>query len=71
MVKEKNMMEFGVSNPLIEVIFGIVSFVGSLMLVWATLMVEPPKTVMTIPADLNVWERHRLRKAQKKEGHRS
>ena len=67
MLKEGEMMEFWVANPLIEMIFGIVSFVGVLLLGWANLMVDPPKTAVVIPADLNVWERHRLRQSQRKE----
>lgn len=63
------MMEFWVANPLIEMIFGIVSFVGALILGWANLMVEPPKSAVAIPAELNVWERHRLRQSQRKEGY--
>lgn len=63
------MMEFWVSNSLIEMIFGIVSFAGALLLGWANLMVEPPKSAVAIPAELNVWERHRLRQSQRKEGY--
>lgn len=63
------MMEFWVVNPLIEMIFGIVSFVGVLLLGWGNLMVEPPKPTVVIPAELNVWERHRLRQSQRNEGY--
>ncbi len=61
------MVEFWVANPLIETIFGIISFVGVVMLGWANLMIEPPKSAVAIPVELNVWERHRLRQLQKKE----
>ena len=61
------MLEFWVGNPLIEMIFGIVSILGAALLGWSSLMVEPPKAAGTISVKLNVWERHQLRQS-KKEG---
>jgi hypothetical protein len=59
------MMEFWVGNPLIEMTFGIVSFLGVMLLGWSNLIVEPPKVAVVMPAELNVWERHQLRQSQK------
>ena len=61
------MMDFWVANPVIEMVFGIVSFVGVVLLGWSNLMVEPPKAAVAIPAKLNVWERHQLRQSTKNE----
>jgi hypothetical protein len=58
-------MEFWIGNPLIEMIFGIVSFLGVMLLGWSNLIVEPPKVAVVMPAELNVWERHQLRQSQK------
>jgi hypothetical protein len=55
------MLEFWVGNPLIEMIFGIVSILGAALLGWSNLIVEPPKVTVVMPAELDVWERHQLR----------
>lgn len=59
------MMEFWVGNPLIEMIFGIVSFLGVVLLGWSNLSVEPPKAAVGVSTKLTVWERHRLRQTTK------
>lgn len=59
------MMEFWVENPLIEVIFGIASFLGVVLLGWSNLMAEPPKAAEVLSPKMTVWERHRLRQATK------
>jgi hypothetical protein len=58
------MLEFWVGNPLIEMIFGIVSILGAALLGWSSLMVEPPKIAPVISTELNIWERHRLRQSK-------
>ncbi len=60
-------MEFLIANPVIEMVFGIVSFLGAVLLGWSNLMVEPPKPVLAMPAKLTVWERHQLRQSRKTE----
>jgi hypothetical protein len=59
-------MEFLIQNPLIEMIFGIVSVLGVILLGWSNLMVEPPKAAVAI-AELDVWKRHKLRQYKKRE----
>ncbi|MDR4494118.1 MAG: hypothetical protein AB7P17_14695 [Nitrospirales bacterium] len=61
------MMEFWVANPLLEMIFGMVSFLGVVLLGWSNLMVDPPKAPVGISPQLTVWERHRLRQGVKNE----
>jgi hypothetical protein len=61
------MMEFLIENPVIEMVFGIVSFVGVVLLGWSNLMVEPPKAALALPGKLTVWERHQLRQSRKNE----
>jgi hypothetical protein len=58
-------MEFWIENPLIEMIFGIVSVLGVILLGWSNLMIEPPKPGVRMSAELSVWERHRLRQSKK------
>ena len=59
------MMEFWIESPLIEMILGVVSFLGVLMLGWSNLIVEPPKGAVVISTEPDVWERHRLRQSKK------
>jgi hypothetical protein len=61
------MMEFLIENPVIEMVFGIVSFVGVVLLGWSNLMVEPPKAGLALPGILTVWESHQLRQSRKNE----
>ncbi len=60
-------MEFLIQNPVVELVFGLVSFLGVIMLGWSNLMVEPPKATAILSTELSVWERVRLRQFRKKE----
>lgn len=58
-------MEFLMENPLLELLMGLVSFFGVALLGWSNLMVDPPNLAVVMPAELNVWDRHQLRRAKK------
>ncbi|MGD9852612.1 MAG: hypothetical protein AB7T38_15250 [Nitrospirales bacterium] len=49
------MMEFGVGNPLIELIFGIISLVGVSLLGVSNLMLEPPKSSVKADPRTHGW----------------
>lgn len=48
------MIELWIENPLIEIIFGIVSLMGVVMLGWSNLSVDPPNAAELIKGEVSV-----------------
>ena len=49
------MVEFWVENPLLEMLFGIVSLLGVALLGWSNLMLQPPSPSGKMTVRSHVW----------------
>lgn len=49
------MMEFGIENPVIELIFGIASLLGVALLGLSNLTLEPPKSSVKAGVGTHGW----------------